>query len=86
MLVKPSACSKLLAWFIGLRLPQVLGALPSGTHPMTQLCTAVLALQVGGCGPWHHWLCVSCYMAAVGCRAAALQGKPSMLQEGMSGL
>jgi citrate synthase len=26
---------------------QVLAALPSGTHPMTQLCTAVLALQSG---------------------------------------
>lgn len=28
---------------------QVLAALPSDTHPMAQLCTAVLALQVGCC-------------------------------------
>lgn len=52
--------------------PQVLATLPSGTHPMTQLCTAVLALQVGGSccflAPLYALLTHNLRTAA-GCRA-----------------
>ena len=36
---------------------QVLNALPDGTHPMTQFCTLILALQVcvlGGAVVWRR--------------------------------